>query len=284
MAYGRASIVADALDPGAFHLITGMDRVVIMNVSIGVKNLSKIYNGQGKQSTVALDRVSFEITGADVVCIVGPVGCGKTTLLRILAGLDDEFEGTVEIWGSNPNKSPIRTMVFQEKALFYWMTALENVAFGLKCKGISKRERLIKAYQLLESVGLADKVNAYPDELSGGQKQRVALARAFAVEPDIMCLDEPFGSQDYQTRCELQMRLLEMWNRRPNLTLFVTHDLEEAIFLGRKIIVMEEKGRIRQIEDLGYLGDRTQAFRSTSEFHETKRRLWELLKMMRKSS
>jgi len=248
-----------------------------MSISIHVENLSKIYNERGEQSTVALDHVSFEISGSDIICIVGPVGCGKTTLLRILSGLDNKFEGIAEISNSNPNKDQIRTMVFQERALFYWMTALENVAFGLKCKGISKHERLAKASQLLETVGLTDKIRAYPDELSGGQKQRVALARAFAIEPDIICLDEPFGSQDYHTRCELQMWLLEMWNRRPNLTIFATHDLEEAVFLGRRVIVMKDKGHILQIEDLGHLVDRTQAFRSTPEFYDVKKHLWELL-------
>jgi NitT/TauT family transport system ATP-binding protein len=195
---------------------------------------------------MALEDVSLEVKLAEFLCIVGPSGCGKTTLLRLIAGLDHPSSGKIILEGKEvKGPSPDRGMVFQEFSLFPWRTVVKNVEFGLEIKGLKERERREIAEEYIELVGLTGFEDHYPYELSGGMKQRVAIARALATEPSILLMDEPFGSVDAQTRNVLQQELLEIWERTKKTILFVTHSVDEAIYLGDRIAVMSTRpGRI----------------------------------------
>ena len=195
---------------------------------------------------MALEDVSLEVNLAEFLCIVGPSGCGKTTLLRLIAGLDYPTSGKIILDGKEvKGPSPDRGMVFQEFSLFPWRTVVKNVEFGLEIKGLKERESRKIAEEYIELVGLKGFEDHYPSELSGGMKQRVAIARALATEPSILLMDEPFGSVDAQTRNVLQQELLEIWERTKKTVLFVTHSVDEAIYLGDRIAVMSARpGRI----------------------------------------
>lgn len=197
----------------------------------------------------ALEDVNLEIRDGEFVCLLGPSGCGKTTLLRMIGGLDVPTSGTVEIDGEVVDKpSPMMTMVFQEYSLYPWRTIAENVGFGLEMMKVSKdkRDELVKKH--LELVGLQKFGNNYPYELSGGMRQRAAVARALASEPAVMLMDEPFGALDAQTRSKMQRELLEIWDKTKRTILFVTHSVDEAVFLADKIVILTPRpGKIHQI-------------------------------------
>jgi len=199
----------------------------------------------GRES-VAIAGVNTQVRTGEFVCFVGPSGCGKTTLLRIAAGLLSPTSGEVELNGraiAGPGRE--RCMVFQEYGLFPWYTALDNVAYGLKLAGISKVKRRGSAQDLLRRVGLANYAHHYPGELSGGMRQRVAIARALAVDPEVLLMDEPFGALDAQTRAELQTELLRIWEHATKTTLFITHSIEEAVYLADRVLVMtSHPGRV----------------------------------------
>jgi ABC-type nitrate/sulfonate/bicarbonate transport system ATPase subunit len=187
---------------------------------------------------VALKDVSFVVEDGQFVCMVGPSGCGKTTLLRLIAGLDYPTAGRIAF--DLPRKSgQLRAaMVFQHFGLFPWMTVLDNVAFGLKMRGESRKVSHLRATEFMGRVGLAGFGGSYPHQLSGGMRQRVAIARAFLADPEILLMDEPFGMLDAQTRIVMQEELLSLWQGRQHTVIYVTHDIEEAIFLGDRILVM----------------------------------------------
>ncbi len=187
---------------------------------------------------VALNNIEFSVSRQEIVCIVGPSGCGKTTLLKIIAGLLQPTSGKVVFSGGVDTHVPGNAMVFQDQGLFPWMTVLDNVAFGLAMRKVDRKTRQDQAREFLARVGLGGFVNNYPHELSGGMRQRVSILRAFLSNPRILLMDEPFGSLDSQTRLLMQDELLRIWKEHRKTVIYVTHDIEEAILLGDRVLVM----------------------------------------------
>jgi len=212
-----------------------------MNHKLKLHDVTKTFDSEDGE-IVALEKINIEVKPNEFLCIIGPSGCGKTTLLRMTAGLDYPSSGEIILDGEKVSgPSPDRGMVFQEYSLFPWRTVLKNVEFGLEIRGMKDKERREIAEQYLELVGLRDFENSYPYELSGGMKQRVAIARALATEPSILLMDEPFGSVDAQTRNVLQEELLEIWQRTKKTILFVTHSVDEAVYLADRVAVMSSR-------------------------------------------
>ncbi len=216
-----------------------------------VRHLSKVFfeqNDPRKPGLVALYDVSFSIRKKEFVCLLGPSGCGKTTLIRIIAGLIPSDKGEILVNGAAV-KAPgrDRCMVFQQFGLLPWRTALGNVEFGLEIEGMASAERQKIARRYLELVGLAGFENYYPHQISGGMQQRVGIARALSKEPDILLMDEPFGAVDAQTREQLQEELLKIWAKTDTTVLFVTHSIDESVYLSDRVIVMRSRpGRIKE--------------------------------------
>jgi len=211
--------------------------------------LSKMYRTESGEAVHAVDSVDLEISLNDFLCIVGPSGCGKSTLLRIMAGLEQASAGRV-LYHDRPviRPNPEIGLVFQEYSLFPWLSVLDNVALGLEFRRISKVERRRIAIDFLRIVDMVEFASAYPHELSGGMRQRVAIARSFAVNPEILLMDEPFGALDAHTRILLQKELLHIWERHKKTVLFVTHSVDEAIYLADRIIIMSARpGRIKEM-------------------------------------
>ncbi len=199
------------------------------------------FAGRKGQTITALHNVDLEIAEGEFVCLVGPSGCGKSTFLRIVAGLLPATSGELTIHSDAPTEAhprPQNNVVFQEYALFPWKSALENVAFGLEMRGISKRERVETARRWLAKVGLTKFEHAYPNQLSGGMRQRVGIARAFANDPDILLMDEPLGALDAQTKLVMQEELLRLWEEQRKTVLYITHSLDEATLLGDRVVLM----------------------------------------------
>ncbi|CAM5767478.1 ABC transporter ATP-binding protein [Labrys miyagiensis] len=245
---------------------------------VNIKGVSRSFAGRdGGAPVKALQPIDLAIERNDFITILGPSGCGKSTLLRIVAGLDRPTIGSVAVNG-HPVKGPGRDrgMVFQSYTLFPWLTVAENVAFGLHESGIPNEERRAIVAQWLERVGLQSFAQHYPKQLSGGMQQRTAIARALANGPDMLLLDEPFGALDNQTRSLMQELLLGIWEREAKTILFVTHDIEEAIFLGSRVVVMSARpGRIKTILPVDLPHPRHYTLKTTPEFSELKRRLTE---------
>jgi len=226
-----------------------------------------------------LDDVSFTVGAGEVVAIVGPSGCGKSTFLHIVGGFEPATGGELRLNGAPVGPpGPDRGMMFQELSLFPWLTAIENVAWPLEMKGLPKAERLAKAADYLDLVHLWRFADLYPGQLSGGMKQRVALARLFALDPDIMLMDEPFGALDSQTRELLQEELQSIWRRARKTALFVTHDIDEAIYLGTRVIVFTARpGRIKadiRVPEADRSGD----YRKSAEYMALRVKVWDLLR------
>jgi NitT/TauT family transport system ATP-binding protein len=227
----------------------------------------------------ALDDVTVEIADADFVCIVGASGCGKSTLLNIMAGLIRPTAGTVEV-GERPVEGPgvDRGMVFQSYTLFPWLRVRENVEFGPALKGVPKAKRRRTADRLLEEMGLVEFAGAYPRELSGGMKQRVAIARALANDPEVLLMDEPFGALDALTRAGAQRFLTEIWEQHRRTIAFVTHDIDEAIYLGDTVYVMSRRpGRIREVVAVDISRPRSLDDIGTPRFAELKHHILSLI-------
>ena len=212
-----------------------------MNHKLELRNVTKTFNTEeGKME--ALEGINLVVKPNEFLCIIGPSGCGKTTLLRLIAGLDYPNRGEIILDGKEvKGPSSDRGMVFQEFSLFPWRTVLKNVEFGLEIKGMKDKERKEIAEKYIELVGLKGFENCYSYELSGGMKQRVAIARALATDPAILLMDEPFGSVDAQTRNILQEELLEIWKRTKKTVLFVTHSVDEAVYLADRVAVMSAR-------------------------------------------
>jgi len=205
-----------------------------------IENLSKEFK-KGKGTFVALQDIKLTVKDGEFVTILGPSGCGKTTLLRIIAGLETYTSGTLTLNGQSiMGPGPKRGMVFQEYSLFPWKTVLGNVMFGLLMQGSPQEDAKKKAGEYLDLVGLSDFKNSYPYELSGGMKQRVAIARALAGEPEVILMDEPFGALDAQTRNNLQNELLRIWQEEKRTIIFVTHSVDEAVFLSDRIVILSK--------------------------------------------
>ena len=220
-------------------------------VILQVRNLVKTFES-ARGTVLALDRVSFEARRREFLCVIGPSGCGKSTLARILAGLEDSTSGDVLLDGAPIHgPGPDRGMVFQGYTLFPWLTVLRNVMFGLEVTGNSRDTAEREARQWIDLVGLKAFVDAYPHQLSGGMKQRVAIARALANRPRILLMDEPFGALDAQTRCQMQSYLLQIWKEVDVTIVFITHDLEEAVYLADRILILDaHPGRVRELMEV----------------------------------
>ena len=227
----------------------------------------------------ALDRVSFTVRDGEIVALIGPSGCGKTTALRVAMGLDPANGGRVTVDGREVKGcGHDRGMVFQHAELLPWLSALQNVMFGLEMKGLRGEPLLDTARKYLDLVGLKDSQNRRPHQLSGGMKQRVGIARALAIDPSVLLMDEPFGALDAQTRESMQAELLEIHARTKKTILFVTHDLDEAVLIADRIVVMTH-GRVQEIVEVPLQRPRADLsiVRGTHEFNETRYKLWRLL-------
>ncbi|MCD6210303.1 MAG: ABC transporter ATP-binding protein [Methanophagales archaeon] len=222
-----------------------------MNHKLEVRNVTKAYISE-KGEIKALEDINLDVKPGEFLCIIGPSGCGKTTLLRMIAGLEYPTSGEIILDGKEvKGPSSDRGMVFQEFSLFPWRTVLKNVEFGLQMRNIKSKERHAIAERYIELVGLRGFEKHYPYELSGGMKQRVAIARALATEPSILLMDEPFGSVDAQTRNILQEELLQIWKRTEKTIIFVTHSVDEAVYLADRVVVMSARpGRIVECIDI----------------------------------
>ena len=254
------------------------ERLKARDVILRVRNLDKIFRA-GKRDVTALHDISFTTHRREFLCVVGPSGCGKSTLVRILAGLEDQTAGDV-LLEEKPVTGPGRDrgMVFQGYTLFPWLTVKKNVMFGLEINGLGPVECERQALQWLQLVGLEKFASAYPHQLSGGMKQRVAIVRALANQPRILLMDEPFGALDAQTRCRMQAHLLEIWRKIDITIVFITHDLEEAILLADRILVLSaHPGEVQELIEVPVARPRSAAQMITPEFISTKARLEELI-------
>ncbi len=243
-----------------------------------IENLGRIFPGvKGGQPTVALQPTDLVVPSNDFVTILGPSGCGKSTLLRIIAGLDTPTSGRVTLDGvqiSGPG--PDRGMVFQSYTLFPWLTVEDNIAFGLREKRVAANERREIVASYIDKVGLRGFEKHWPKQLSGGMQQRTAIARALANDPKILLLDEPFGALDNQTRGLMQELLLGIWEREHKMVLFVTHDIEEAIFVGSRVVTMSARpGRIKSILPVELPHPRDYKIKSSPEFSQLRAQLTE---------
>lgn len=244
-------------------------------VKVQIDNVRKIFETRNGEM-VALDGVSLDIHENEFICVVGPSGCGKSTLLNIIAGLLEPTSGRITCNGELVTGTGTeRGVVFQQYALFPWLTVKKNIMFGLELQKKPKAEidEVVKKY--LKMVQLEEFADHYPKELSGGMKQRVAIARAYAVNPEVLLMDEPFGALDAQTRTQLQSELLEMWEKERKTCFFITHDVDEAIILAQKVIIMSARpGRIKEIVDIDIPYPRTQETKMTPEFLKLRNHIW----------
>lgn len=250
----------------------------VASSKIMAEHIDKVYVS-GKKSTKAIEDASIDIQDNDFVCIVGPSGCGKSTLLRMLAGLDFPTAGDIIV---NDKKvsgpGPDRGMVFQTYTLFPWMSVEDNIKFGLKIKKLPKEEQQAITDRYLEIIGLTKFAKAYPKELSGGMKQRVAIARALANQPEVLLMDEPFGALDPHTKSMMQLLMREIWEKEHPTVVFITHDIDEAVFLSNKIYVMSARpGRIIKEVNVYLPHKRELELKDTPEFIRIRKSINDLL-------
>jgi NitT/TauT family transport system ATP-binding protein len=249
--------------------------------AIRLEHVSRVYD-VGKGNTVsAVDDVSLSIEKEEFVCIVGPSGCGKSTLLYLIACLDTPSSGRILVEGEPVTApSPSVGMVFQPDSVFPWLTVRQNVEFGPTVRGVPEADRRSIAETNIKLVGLEGFEDTLPRQLSGGMKKRVDVARAYANNPHILLMDEPFGALDAMTKERLQIELLAIWERERNTVLFVTHDLEEALVLSSRIVVMSRApNTIQSIIDVPFPHPRDLLLKTSKEFQEYRRRLWDLFHM-----
>ena len=246
---------------------------------ISLRHVGKLF---GDGLVRALQDVSFDVRPGEFLSLVGPSGCGKTTLLRIINGLITPEEGTVTVMGSRPEPGPDLAMVFQSARLLPWRTVVGNIEFALALRGHDKSDRRQRALALLGAVGLRDFADAYPHQLSGGMQQRVGLARALAVEPKVLLMDEPFAALDAMTREVLRKELLQMWARRRMAIVFVTHDIDEAVYLSQRVVMLRPRpGRIDEIVDVDLPEPRWEHDpRQTPRFADLRNHLWDRIHSM----
>lgn len=249
------------------------------SVKLKVQGLTKRFKTHGVE-VLALDGIDMEISDQEFATILGPSGCGKSTLLRILAGLSKPTSGSATLDGEliqGPGRE--RGMVFQNYTLFPWLTVRENIEFGLNLSGKDRAYCQAVANQFIEKIGLKGFENAYPKSLSGGMKQRVAIARALANDPSVLLLDEPFGALDTQTRSLMQELLLQIWEEFHKTIVFVTHDVEEAVFLSDRIFVMTARpGKIKAVIEVPIARPRGYQVKSSAEFVQLKNKVAGLIR------
>ncbi|GAA2340217.1 ABC transporter ATP-binding protein [Dactylosporangium salmoneum] len=242
---------------------------------ISVQEVTKTF-ALGRETFTALDRVSLDIADNEFVTVVGPSGCGKSTLMNVLAGLETPTEGRALVDGAPVSgPGPERGVIFQQYALFPWLTVRKNVEFGLKTARVPRAERRERAEHFIRMVGLEQFADALPKMLSGGMRQRCAIARAYAVNPSILLMDEPFGALDALTRVKLQEQLLDTWSKEQRTVMFITHDVDEAVFLANRVIVMAARpGRIYDVIDVDLPYPRSEEFRLSPQFAALRNRVW----------
>lgn len=249
----------------------------LQNPKIALSGVGKVYHTRGRP-VAALERVSLQVAEGEFVCIVGPSGCGKSTLLRILAGLIPQTSGTVTIAGGSSG-NPLHSLVFQEYAIFPWKTVSQNVAFGLQMRGVPPAERAVVVSRWIDRVGLRDFADAYPRQLSGGMRQRVGIARAFANDPEVLLMDEPLGALDAQTRLILMDELLGLWESDRKTVVYITHDIEEAILLGDRVVLMTARpGTPKATFTVPFPRPRGMALMAAPEFASLSYQIWEALR------
>jgi NitT/TauT family transport system ATP-binding protein len=262
----------------------------VRNVKVRLRGVKKTFTLQGRPID-ALSDIDLELVAGEFLCIVGPSGCGKTTLLRILAGLESRTGGTIEVArdvratsndAGADRPRPLNSMVFQEQSIFPWMSVRDNVAFGLKARGFSRGERYARVQPMIKKVGLAGFEHALPHQLSGGMRQRVSIARAFANDPEFLLMDEPFSALDEQNKLILQAELVNIWEKSGKTVAYVTHSIDEAIFLSDRILVMSRRpGRILEIVDVSAALGRPRdvdAVKSSARYGELFGHIWRLLR------
>jgi NitT/TauT family transport system ATP-binding protein len=248
-----------------------------------VQSLSKTYRQMGGETTTAIAEISCKVELGEFVSFVGPSGCGKTTLLMTIAGLIAPSSGQVTVHGREVSGPPPNlVLVFQDfnKSLFAWRSVLGNVRFGLEARGNHSRQAEVKARSLIDLVGLKGFEKHYPWELSGGMQQRVAIARALAYEPEVLLMDEPFGSLDALTRLELEDTLLKLWQELSTTILFITHDIEEAIYLSDRILLLSQRpSQIVEELPIDFARPRNQvATRAEARFMEIRNRIYQRIR------
>ena len=235
---------------------------------------------KGERRVVALEEIDLTVAEREFVAILGPSGCGKSTLLNMVAGFDLPTRGSVKVAGEEIlAPAPTRGVVFQEPALFPWLTVMDNVVFGPKTRGQSAADYRARAAQIIEAVGLSGFEASYPAELSGGMRQRVGIARVLIMEPKVLLMDEPFGSLDAQTRTLMQELLLALWERHHQTVLFITHDIEEAVLLADRVCVMTARpGRIKKSIEVRMQRPRSIELTTSPEFNALRREVLELIR------
>jgi NitT/TauT family transport system ATP-binding protein len=247
-----------------------------MTTKISFQNVSKSFELTGQNAFVALQNLNLDIEDGEFITVVGPSGCGKSTAMNIAAGLTAPSSGQVVVDDvAVRGPGPERGVIFQQYALFPWLTVRENVEFGLKIAGLPKEERRKIADHFIALVGLTDFSGSLPKTLSGGMKQRCAIARAYAVNPKILLMDEPFGALDALTRVQLQDQLLTMWSKERRTVMFITHDVDEAVYLASRVVVMAARpGRLYKIIPVDLPFPRTEEMRLSPKFAELRNQVW----------
>lgn len=248
------------------------------NARITMRNIGRTFVTE-QRSVAAIENVNLKIYNGEFFSIVGPSGCGKTTLLRILAGLETATTGHVDIHAWDHSR-PLTSVVFQEQSIFPWYTVLDNVAYGLKMRGIAKPEREAIALHYIKMIGLEKFVHSYPSQLSGGMKQRVSVARAFANDSEMLLMDEPFGALDEQNRILLQQELLKIWNSTQKTTIFITHSIDEALCVSDRVMIMTaHPGTVKEIIDIDLPRPRDiSRIRTTLRYNELFQQIWNSLR------
>ena len=242
---------------------------------IAFRHVSKIF-GDGPKAFTALRDLTLDIADGEIVTLVGPSGCGKSTAMNIVAELTSVSTGECLVDNTSvKGPGPDRGVIFQQYALFPWLTVIKNVEFGLRLQGIAREERRERAMHYLELVGLKEFAQAYPKTLSGGMKQRCAIARAYAVNPSVLLMDEPFGALDALTRVKLQDQLLDTWSKDKRTIMFITHDVDEAVYIAHRVVVLAAKpGRLQEIIDVDLPFPRNEEVRLSPEFTEIRNKVW----------
>lgn len=250
--------------------------------AISVRGVGKTYVDEKRRPVPALREVDLTVGAGEFVSIIGPSGCGKTTLLKMVDGLLDFDQGQIEVLGAPVRgPGPERAVVFQSFALLPWLTVVDNAAFGLRQRGIGRKPRRRVAGELLDRVGLTGFAEHYPRQLSGGMQQRVGLARALAVNPSVLLMDEPFSAIDAQTRLLLQTDLLRVWDETSMSVLFVTHAMDEAVFLSDRVVIMSARpGTVHQVIEIDLPRPRTEQTRRDPRFVELTGLVWDRLRAM----
>ncbi|MFD0896461.1 ABC transporter ATP-binding protein [Loigolactobacillus binensis] len=244
-------------------------------IKLAIQHISKTYQSE-RGETTALADINLSIDENEFVTVIGPSGCGKSTLLNIIAGLETASSGQI-ICDDQPVKGTgsERGVVFQQYALFPWLTVRQNVAFGLKMRKDKSVAGQARIDRYIKMVGLSEFAGSYPKELSGGMRQRVAIARAYAADPAVLLMDEPFGALDAQTRGQLQEELLQTWEKEQKTCFFITHDVDEAILLGQRIVIMDSHpGTVKEVVPVNLPYPRNQETRLSEDFLAIKKHVW----------